>query len=55
MLETSDGFVFCPSRDEILLRVSEEDISPVQTLPVPGTYYMLVFKRDISHKVQQQN
>jgi len=49
VLETSDGFVFCPSRDEILLRVSEEDISPVQTLPVPGTYYMFVFKRDISH------
>ena len=54
MLETSDGFVFCPSRDEILLRVSEEDISPVQNLPVPGTYYMFIFERDICHKVNNK-
>ena len=37
MLKTSDGFVFCPSRDEILLRVSAGDILPVENLPVPGT------------------
>jgi len=37
VLDTSDGFVFCPSLDEILLRVSREDISPVQNLPMPGT------------------
>ena len=56
MLETSDGFVFCPSRDEVLLRVSEEDISPVQTLPVPGMYYMFILKRRTPiMKSQQQN
>ena len=55
MLETSDGFVFCPSRDEILLRVSEEDISPVQSLPVPGTYYMFIFKRSTPIQLWQVN
>ena len=37
MVNTSNGFVFCPSRDEILLRVSAGDILPVENLPVPGT------------------
>ena len=37
VLNTSNGFVFCPSRDEILLRVSVGDILPVENLPVPGT------------------
>jgi len=37
VLDTSDGFVFCPSRDEILLRVAMGDILPVQNLPEPGS------------------
>ena len=37
VLNTSNGFVFCPSRDEILLRVSVGGILPVENLPVPGT------------------
>ena len=55
VLETSDGFVFCPSRDKILLRVSEEDISPVQNLPVPGTYYMFIFKGSTPIQLWQVN
>ena len=37
ILNTSNGFVFCPSHDEILLRIAVGDILPVQNLPVPGT------------------
>jgi len=37
VLDTSDGFVFCPSHDEILLRIATGDILPVQNLPEPGS------------------
>jgi len=36
VLKTNNGFLFCPLRDEILLRVTTEDISSVQSLPVPS-------------------
>ena len=40
VLRTTDGFLFCPSQDEILLRVEAEDISTVQQLPEPGTQHI---------------